>query len=98
LGSIVQGFPLLQAGTADVSFIRGLIDLDLWHDQLGISKGREICVTRKNVFSHYFPDTEPAVELIPGAGMLLALDNSGMPLAPASDPLILKMPINTGGQ
>jgi hypothetical protein len=95
---IVQGFPLLQAGTADISFIRGLMDLELWHDQLGISKGRDICVTRKNVFSHYFPATEPATEPKPGAGTPLAPDNSGTPLAPGMDPLILKMPINTSGQ
>jgi hypothetical protein len=94
---IVQGFPLLQAGTADISFIRGLIELELWHDQLGLSKGRDICITRKNVYSAYFPEAEPVVATKPGAGMPLVPEESGMPLAPGTDPQVLKMPTSVSG-
>jgi hypothetical protein len=95
---ILMGFPLLQTGTADGSFIRSLLEIELWHEQLGISKGRDICKTRKNLYSHYYPKTEPVVVPTPGAGTPLAPVKTGTPLAPGSDPLILKMPINIDGQ
>jgi hypothetical protein len=91
---VLHGFPLLQIGTADLSFLRSLIDLQLWHDQMGVSKGRDICVTRDNVYSHYFPKTEPVAKSEPGAGTPLAPEGPGTPLAPGCDPIILKMPVD----